>query len=148
MKPSVVAANLRRIASALSNSKNPSKALVARDLKKILAAIGDAPIPQELAAAFPDWNAIENSIFNAMNGLDWTTEMVLLSDWGVEPAETLYNTYGIAIQAFNIKGKQGVAVSEPGDWNVVYETSGGQFDAHAAAKAVVAAIKNLLTDVG
>jgi hypothetical protein len=39
MKPSVVANSLRRIASALSNSKNPSRKLVARDLKKILAAI-------------------------------------------------------------------------------------------------------------
>jgi len=39
MKPSQLASQLRRIASAIDNSKNPDRTLVARDLKKILSAV-------------------------------------------------------------------------------------------------------------
>jgi hypothetical protein len=39
MKPSQTAQALRRIAANIQNSKNPDRNLVARDLKKILAAI-------------------------------------------------------------------------------------------------------------
>ena len=39
MKPSQLASQLRRIASAIDNSKSPDRTLVARDLKKILAAV-------------------------------------------------------------------------------------------------------------
>ena len=39
MKPSQLSVRLRRIASAIDLSKNPSRTLVARDLKKVLAAL-------------------------------------------------------------------------------------------------------------
>jgi len=39
MKPSQLASQLRRIASAIDNSQNPDRTLVARDLKKVLAGI-------------------------------------------------------------------------------------------------------------
>jgi hypothetical protein len=39
MKPSQLASQLRRIASAIDNSKQPDRTLVARDLKKVLAGI-------------------------------------------------------------------------------------------------------------
>jgi hypothetical protein len=42
MKPSQLASQLRRIASKIDASSNPDRALVARDLKKILAAVGPA----------------------------------------------------------------------------------------------------------
>jgi len=42
MKPSQLAIQLRRIASAIDSSRNPSRSLVARDLKRILAAVDDA----------------------------------------------------------------------------------------------------------
>ena len=39
MKPSQLASQLRRIASAIDNSKSPDRTLVARDLKKVLQSI-------------------------------------------------------------------------------------------------------------
>jgi len=39
MKPSQLANQLRRIATAIDKSKNPDRKLVARDLKKILFSI-------------------------------------------------------------------------------------------------------------
>jgi hypothetical protein len=39
MKPSQLASQLRRIASAIDNSKQPDRTLVARDLKKVLASV-------------------------------------------------------------------------------------------------------------
>ena len=39
MKPSQLASQLRRIAAAIDNSKNPDRTLVAKDLKKVLAAV-------------------------------------------------------------------------------------------------------------
>jgi len=39
MKPSQLASQLRRIAAAIDNSKKPDRTLVARDLKKVLAAV-------------------------------------------------------------------------------------------------------------
>lgn len=43
MKPSELANSLRRIASAIDNSKSPDRTLVARDLKRILAGISSDP---------------------------------------------------------------------------------------------------------
>jgi hypothetical protein len=43
MKPSQTAQSLRRIASKIQNSKNPDRILVARDLKKLLAAVAAGP---------------------------------------------------------------------------------------------------------
>jgi hypothetical protein len=40
MKPSEVAFKLRQIAAAIDNSRNPRRDLVARDLKRIIAAVG------------------------------------------------------------------------------------------------------------
>ena len=40
MNPSELAKNLRRIASAIENSKNPSKELVLKDLRRIVATMG------------------------------------------------------------------------------------------------------------
>jgi hypothetical protein len=60
MKPSVVAANLRRIASALSNSKNPSKALVARDLKRILSAISSDGFTPYYQAKLTDYDGMND----------------------------------------------------------------------------------------
>lgn len=39
MKPKELSAEIRRIASAIENSKNPSRELVARDIKGLLYAI-------------------------------------------------------------------------------------------------------------
>ena len=39
MKPSQLAGQLRRIASAIDSSRNPDRSLVARDLKKVIAAV-------------------------------------------------------------------------------------------------------------
>jgi len=39
MKPSQLASQLRRIAAAIDNSKQPDRVLVARDLKKVLAVL-------------------------------------------------------------------------------------------------------------
>jgi len=42
MKPSQLASQLRRIASAIDSSRNPDRRLVARDLKKVLASVSMA----------------------------------------------------------------------------------------------------------
>lgn len=41
MKPSELAARLRRIASKIEASSKPSRALVSRDLRRVLANMGD-----------------------------------------------------------------------------------------------------------
>ena len=41
MKPHQVATKLRRIAAIIENSKNPHKGLVSRDLRRVLAAMGE-----------------------------------------------------------------------------------------------------------
>jgi hypothetical protein len=43
MKPTQVAATLRHIAAKIDASKNPSRELVARDLKHVLAQVDNAP---------------------------------------------------------------------------------------------------------
>jgi hypothetical protein len=45
MKPSQLASQLRRIAAAIDNSKNPDRNLISRDLKKVLYTIS-SPIQQ------------------------------------------------------------------------------------------------------
>ena len=45
MKPFQVAATLRGIASKIEASKNPDRNLVARDLKKVVAAVSVLPFP-------------------------------------------------------------------------------------------------------
>lgn len=40
MKPEQVASRLRQIASAIDNSKKPKAALVAADIKKVIASLG------------------------------------------------------------------------------------------------------------
>lgn len=42
MKPSQLASRLRRIASAIDNSKNPNRNLVAKDIRRVLLAMGDS----------------------------------------------------------------------------------------------------------
>jgi len=42
MKPSQLASQLRRIAAAIDKSRNPDRNLVARDLKKVIAAVDGA----------------------------------------------------------------------------------------------------------
>jgi len=76
MKPSQTAQTLRKIAAAIDASKSPDRRLVARDLKKVLAAVGG------LGGEFPDgggefpdgeqvnWSEIENTLFNALD--NWT----------------------------------------------------------------------------
>ena len=44
MKPSELAENLRRIASAIDNSKNPSKELVLKEVKRLAAAVGQVSV--------------------------------------------------------------------------------------------------------
>lgn len=44
MKPSQLAKSLRRIASKIEASKTPSRALVARDLRRVLANMGTAKL--------------------------------------------------------------------------------------------------------
>jgi len=43
-KPSEIAKNLRRIAAAIDNSKNPKKEYVIADLKKVLASLTPTPV--------------------------------------------------------------------------------------------------------
>jgi hypothetical protein len=79
MKPSVVANSLRRIASGIANSKNPSRKLVARDLKRILAAIGDAydvneALKASIDEAFKTGKSVELDTGTDDLGLAWTSE--------------------------------------------------------------------------
>ena len=46
MKPSQIAQELNHIASKIQHSKNPDRKLVARDLKRMLAALGDVQLGQ------------------------------------------------------------------------------------------------------
>ena len=46
MEPSELSKTLRRIASAINKSRNPDRALVARDLKKIIAAIAPVTVKE------------------------------------------------------------------------------------------------------
>lgn len=48
MTPNKVSAELRRIASAIQNSKNPSKELVLSDIRKVLASLKSAALPPHL----------------------------------------------------------------------------------------------------
>ena len=71
MKPSQTAQTLRKIAAAIDASKSPDRRLVARDLKKVLAAVGG------LGGEFPDgeqvnWSEIENTLFNALDNRTFT----------------------------------------------------------------------------
>jgi len=139
MKPSQVVLKLRRIAAAIENSKKPDKLLVAKDLKKLMAAIN----PPDL----PSWDEVENSLSNAFDNLDW--EAVAQQEKGSllltsEPAYTIYKTHSVAIQAHNIGGKYSVSVSEPGDFEQVYSATPDTFNADAAAKEVVEVLRNIL----
>jgi len=56
MKPSQVAAKLRQIASAIDNSNNPRKDLVAADLKRVIAAVSVTPEQkQAIIKTFEEW---------------------------------------------------------------------------------------------
>ena len=47
MKPSELSQELKRIASAIENSKNPSRELVAKDLKAVISKIAIEEAPQK-----------------------------------------------------------------------------------------------------
>ena len=49
MNPSDIANSLRQIATAIDNSKKPSRALVAKSLKKVLATMEAEALPQSNA---------------------------------------------------------------------------------------------------
>jgi hypothetical protein len=55
MKPSEVSNILRRIASKIDNSENPKRALVAKDLRRVIVAINETNIDiEEMAENAPD----------------------------------------------------------------------------------------------
>ena len=69
MKPSQLASQLRRIASKIDASSNPDRALVARDLKKILAAVGPA------YSGYSE-NQIVNEIIRSVNHLKGSDDLL------------------------------------------------------------------------
>lgn len=44
MKPAELATEIRRIASGIENSKNPSRELVAKDIKKLISHLAADPV--------------------------------------------------------------------------------------------------------
>jgi len=73
MKPSQLASQLRRIAAAIDNSRNPDRTLVARDLKKVLVAIRvSSSGPWQVAyATRSDFNSKLNGPFIEVEYIDW-----------------------------------------------------------------------------
>lgn len=60
MKPSQLSNNLRRIAARIDNSKNPSRILVARELRRVLAAM-DLGNPGEYMAKLTTYDEMNNA---------------------------------------------------------------------------------------
>lgn len=68
MKPSQIASNLRRIATRIENSKNPSRTLVGLDLRRMLTAM-DEPTDVSLIKVNDDGTAVFHvkGIFDGQN---------------------------------------------------------------------------------
>jgi len=82
MKPSQVAAKLRQIASAIDNSNNPRKDLVAADLKRVISRISAMTLQFEVADGSP--LALDH---NGLIGIPFTNTLEALPvvnsvEWG------------------------------------------------------------------
>jgi hypothetical protein len=85
MKPSQLVATLRRIASNIERSKNPDRTLVARDLKKVVAALIETTVEglvinsvthnKNSNPMFPSWN-----ISGTYNGQPYVYEVAVEMD--------------------------------------------------------------------
>lgn len=73
MNPLELAKNLRRIACGIDQSKNPRRDLVARDLKKVLAAVGGLNNLIEIQVS-EDPNIIEVKYKNQVHSASWSTD--------------------------------------------------------------------------
>ena len=76
MKPSQTAQALRRIASKIQSSKNPDRTLVARDLKKILAAVINS-------------NSISTKVYIWNKVMDMVAEFEVMVPTNLSPIQTL-----------------------------------------------------------
>lgn len=73
MKPSELATALRRIATRIDNSKRPDRGLVARDLKRVLAAVA---APENNTYSGYSESQIVNEIIRSINHLKGSDELL------------------------------------------------------------------------
>ena len=66
MKPSHVSRELRRIASKIDGSTNPSSKLVANDLKRVLAAMGGSDSSGVVPGTNYTWSEVERSLVESL----------------------------------------------------------------------------------
>ena len=80
MKPSQLAAKLRQIATTIDNSKQPDRTLVARDLKKVLAAVNAPDAALDLSQYACNWDGHEGLSIDE----EWPeAESIIRAAWDV-----------------------------------------------------------------
>ena len=104
MNPSRLAANLRQIASKIDNSKKPSKVLVARELKTVLAAITYGDVGDVMEKNGLTWNDSVVDLLNTDGLLEEFVNAVVHTmfgdqeDWTITVNETDYDTGEVIVE--------------------------------------------------
>lgn len=146
MKPSDLAQQLRRIASKIDASKRPSKSLVTRDLRRVIAGMEDqGPAGSKV---YKTWEQVENTIVNVLDNLGpWDQPTTVSMDEMLGDGD-LVEALGLSFVAtVDDSGHFGLSVSKDGDVEVAWDGPGaamGDAEKAAAAKAAVEVAKSLV----
>jgi len=131
MKPSELANSLRRIAAAIDNSKSPDRTIVARDLKKVLAAVQI------------NWHAMAGALFIALRQTKFKPNQSYSFD-KEQFLDALNSEYGAMVTVHvDQNGELGVQVSFEGDADFVWQGPLASFDDAAKKDAAKKAMKQI-----